>query len=159
MRPFPLLRSVLPRLMVCAGVLLAMALPARAERPEWAGKHGHGGGRPEAGASGTRVDIRIGAYFGPAQRVAVQQVDVPGWHGGRCPPGLAKQGRCGPGARPYVIGQPLPVGVVYQTLPPQVAIQLGTPPAGHRFVRVAADILLIAVGTGLVVDAMQDLGR
>ncbi len=110
-------------------------------------------------APGTRVEIRIGGYFVPAQRVAVQQVDVPGWRGGRCPPGLAKQGRCGPGARPYVIGQPPPAGVTAHPLPAQVAIELGTPPAGHRFVRVAADILLIAVGTGLVVDAMQDLGR
>jgi Ni/Co efflux regulator RcnB len=36
---------------------------------------------------------------------------------------------------------------------------LGTPPAGHKFVRVASDILLIAVGTSLVVDAIEDLGR
>jgi len=32
-------------------------------------------------------------------------------------------------------------------------------PAGHKYVRVAADILLIAVGTSMVVDAMTDLGR
>jgi Ni/Co efflux regulator RcnB len=36
---------------------------------------------------------------------------------------------------------------------------LGYPPAGHRYVRVAADILLIAVGTGMVVDAIEDIGR
>jgi hypothetical protein len=32
-------------------------------------------------------------------------------------------------------------------------------PAGHGDVRVAGDILLIAVGTSIVVDAIQDLGR
>jgi hypothetical protein len=32
-------------------------------------------------------------------------------------------------------------------------------PAGHRYVRVAGDILLIAVGTSIVADAIQDLGR
>jgi len=38
-------------------------------------------------------------------------------------------------------------------------VQLGAPPAGYKYVRVATDILLIAVGTSLVVDAIQDLGR
>jgi Ni/Co efflux regulator RcnB len=33
------------------------------------------------------------------------------------------------------------------------------PPEGHKFVRVASDILLIAIGTSLVVDAIEDLGR
>jgi Ni/Co efflux regulator RcnB len=40
-----------------------------------------------------------------------------------------------------------------------VSVSLGVPPSGHRFVRVAADILLIAVGSGMVIDAMGDLGR
>ncbi|OQA32821.1 MAG: hypothetical protein BWY57_01670 [Betaproteobacteria bacterium ADurb.Bin341] len=30
--------------------------------------------------------------------------------------------------------------------------------AGYRYVRVAANILMIAVGTSLVVDAIEDLG-
>jgi Ni/Co efflux regulator RcnB len=38
-------------------------------------------------------------------------------------------------------------------------VKLGVPPAGHKYVRVAADILMIAVGTGLVVSAIEDLGR
>jgi len=37
--------------------------------------------------------------------------------------------------------------VIYYNLPPAVVIQLGAAPAGHRYVRVASDILLIAVGT------------
>jgi Ni/Co efflux regulator RcnB len=32
------------------------------------------------------------------------------------------------------------------------------PPAGYRYVRVAADILLIAIGTGMAIDAIQDVG-
>lgn len=43
--------------------------------------------------------------------------------------------------------------------PPGLAVQLGVPPAGHRYVRVGADILLIAVGTAMVIDALQDLNR
>ena len=42
---------------------------------------------------------------------------------------------------------------------PAIQIKLGMPPEGHKFVRVATDILLIAVGTGMVVDAIQDLGQ
>jgi len=38
-------------------------------------------------------------------------------------------------------------------------MQIGAPPPGYRYVRVATDILLIAAGTGMVVDAIQDLGR
>jgi len=44
-------------------------------------------------------------------------------------------------------------------LPRSLELVLGPPPAGHRYVRVAADILLIAIGTGIVVDAMEDLAR
>jgi len=40
-----------------------------------------------------------------------------------------------------------------------VLIRLPMPPAGHEFVRVASDILLIAVGTSMVIDAVEDLGR
>jgi Ni/Co efflux regulator RcnB len=37
-------------------------------------------------------------------------------------------------------------------------LRLGPPPPRHRYVRVAADILLIAIGTGLVIDSIEDLG-
>jgi hypothetical protein len=81
---------------------------------------------------------------------------------GRFPPGLAKKnnGCMPPGqAKAYTLGRPLPSQVVFYDVPSSVSVQIGLPPAGHRYVRVAADILLIAVGTGLVVDAIQDLGR
>lgn len=81
---------------------------------------------------------------------------------GRCPPGLAKKnnGCMPPGqARQWAVGQPMPHELVYYSLPPAITVQLGVAPAGHRYVRVASDILLIAIGTGLVVDAIQDLGR
>jgi Ni/Co efflux regulator RcnB len=66
------------------------------------------------------------------------------------PPGQAKKWR---------VGQPLPREVIFYDLPPALVVQIGVPPPGYRFVRVASDILLIAIGTGLVVDAIQDLGR
>jgi hypothetical protein len=33
------------------------------------------------------------------------------------------------------------------------------PPAGYKYVRAGADILMIAIGTKVVVDAVRDLGR
>ena len=95
----------------------------------------------------------------------VQQQAARAWyeepeHRGFVPPGLAKKGGVPPGqARLWKRGQPLPAGVVWYALPRSLELVLGPPPAGHRYVRVAADILLIAIGTGIVVDAMEDLAR
>ena len=66
------------------------------------------------------------------------------------PPGQAKKWR---------VGHALPSGVVYYPVPQPVLVQLGTPPAGYRYVRVANDILLLAIGSRMVVDAITDLGR
>ena len=82
--------------------------------------------------------------------------------GGRCPPGLAKKhnGCMPPGqAKKWQVGQPLARDVLYYEVPRPLVQQLGQPPAGHRYVRVASDILLIALGTGMVVDGLRDLGR
>jgi len=49
--------------------------------------------------------------------------------------------------------------VIFHDVPPVLVVQFGRPPAGNRYVRVASDILLIAIGTGMVIDALQDLGR
>ncbi len=81
---------------------------------------------------------------------------------GHCPPGLAKKhnGCMPPGqAKKWRRGYPLPRGVVFHDLSPRMVIELGMPPAGHRYVSVAQDILLIATGTGLVVDAVYDLNN
>ena len=95
-------------------------------------------------------------------RVVVHDYFVHEHRAGRCPPGLAKKnnGCMPPGqAKKWRIGQPLPREVIYYDLPPALIVQIGAPPPGYRYVRVAADILLIAVGTGLVVEAITDLGR
>lgn len=118
--------------------------------------------RAVVGGSGVSVQIQIGNYFGDDQRRAARDYYEPRWRAGKCPPGLAKKGN---GCRPpghvkhWHRGQPLPRDVVYYPVPASVQVQLGTPPAGHKFVRVATDILLIAVGTGLVIDAIEDLGQ
>ena len=57
------------------------------------------------------------------------------------------------------MGRPLPRELVYHDLPPRVIALIGAPPAGHRYIRAAADILLISISTSMVVDAIEDLGR
>ena len=112
--------------------------------------------------SGALVNIQIGSYFANPQRVVVREYYEPRIRAGKCPPGLKKKdnGCLPPGqAKNWRRGQPLPAEVVYYAVPQAVQVRLGTPPAGHRFVRVASDILLIAIGTSLVVDAIEDLGR
>jgi hypothetical protein len=47
----------------------------------------------------------------------------------------------------------------YYDLPRDLLMRLPPAPAGHRYVRVAADILLIAVGSSMVIDAVEDLVR
>lgn len=79
----------------------------------------------------------------------------------RCPPGLAKKhnGCMPPGhAKNWKVGRTLAREVIFYEVPQPLVVQIGLPPAGHRYVRVAGDILLIAIGTGMVVDAINDLG-
>ncbi len=101
-----------------------------------------------------------GIVFSPAQQQVARSFYLQPEYRGFVPPGLAKKGGLPPGqAKRWRIGQPLPAGVVYYTLPGPLLVSLGPPPAGHRYVRVATDILLIAIGTGLVVDAIEDIVR
>ena len=112
------------------------------------------------GREGSNVSVSI--RFGDRQRTVVHDYYGREREAGFCPPGLAKKhnGCMPPGqAKKWRIGSPLPRDVIYDDLPPRLVVQLGVPPAGHRYVRVAADILLIAIGTGMVIDAIDDLGN
>jgi Ni/Co efflux regulator RcnB len=112
--------------------------------------------------SGVSVNIQIGGYFNDSQRRVAVDYYQPQFRAGKCPPGLAKKGNgCMPPgqAKAWRRGYALPPDVVYYPVPSSVSVRLGTPPAGYKYVRVAADILLIAVGTAMVVDAIEDLGN
>lgn len=100
-------------------------------------------------------------HFDQPQYVMVREYYGEHYREGRCPPGLAKKhnGCMPPGqAKKWKMGRPLPRDVTYYSVPAPLVMQIGQPPSGHRYVRVAGDILMIAIGTGLVVDAIQDLG-
>jgi Ni/Co efflux regulator RcnB len=108
------------------------------------------------------TNVNVNVHFGDHERVVVHEYYEERYRKGRCPPGLRKKhnGCMPPGqAKKWKKGYPLPRTVVYHDLPPRIVVQIGIPPSGHKYVRVAADILLIAVGTGIVVDAIEDLGR
>jgi hypothetical protein len=127
------------------------------------GKQKEGKGR-EPGVSGEEggPGVKASQHFSEESRIAVHKYYGDKFRSGRCPPGLAKKGNgCMPPgqAKKWMIGRPLPPGVVFYDLPPEVLVQLGPAPSRHRFVRVASDILMIAIGTGMVVDAIEDIGR
>ena len=109
-----------------------------------------------------RDDISIQLYFGNNDRRIVNEYYAPEFRSGHCPPGLAKKGNgCMPPgqARKWSKGHPLPRGVAYYELPPDLVYRMPPPPRDHRYVLVGSDILLLSIGSGIVVDAMIDLGR
>jgi hypothetical protein len=81
---------------------------------------------------------------------------------GNCPPGLAKKNNgCQPPgqAKKWQRGRPLPSDVTYYDLPRELSVRLPVPPPNHRYVQIAGDILMIAIGTSMVIDAIEDIAR
>ena len=163
----------------------AVTVSSWAEKPDWADGKGHkreqmreqmhepaGYGasqergrklRQEDGQPGNRAQPPggSGARFGERHRESVRDYFEPRVRAGRCPPGLAKKnnGCLPPGqARKWVVGQQLPRELVRYPLPVELRRQLGRAPAGYEYVRVDNDILMLIIGTGMVVDAIENLG-
>lgn len=120
-----------------------------------------GGGDAGKGASQPGKAPRAGAYFDDRNRNAVHTYYASaGKNGKGCPPGLAKKnnGCMPPGqAKKWQVGHPLPTTVVTYAVPQQVLVSLPPVPVGHKYVQVAGDILLIAVGSMMVVDGINGL--
>lgn len=154
-------RHIVPTLLL-TGALGLQAL-AWAGKPEWAGNPGKHQPQERAPAAAQPApQVSIGNYFQEAQRQAVSSYYGKQQAAGHCPPGLAKKnnGCLPPGqAKQWQRGQVLPATVVRYPVPPEVLRRIGNPPPGYQFIRVANDILLIAVGSQMVVDAIEDLMR
>jgi Ni/Co efflux regulator RcnB len=110
--------------------------------------HDHGG-------VGVHVDFSVG--------IREQYHD---WYGheygrGHCPPGLAKKhnGCLPPGQakKRYAVGRPLPAGIVIGPVPVSLSHHIGPPPPGYVYGVVDGDLVKLAVGTLLVVDAIDGL--
>lgn len=139
---------------------IAVTMPVFADKPAWAGAGK--GGKADRQNDGARHDGRKHAGFEERQREAARAYYGERVRAGHCPPGLAKKnnGCLPPGqAKKWRVGAPLPRDVVFHPVPAEIVVRIGVPPAGYRFVRIANDILMIAVGTGMVIDAIEDLGR
>jgi Ni/Co efflux regulator RcnB len=173
------MHRIIFRVALAASLLAAVVFaagPAAAEKPSWAGKgkgdkdvykgapqpsapQGHPGKQDPGPGHG---DKQYDGYFSGRDRSPIDRYYSDQFRHGKCPPGLAKKGKkCVPPgqARKWVMHQPLPREVVFHDLPQEVLVHLGPPPPQHRFVRVAQDILLISIGAGMVIDAIEDIGR
>ena len=84
-----------------------------------------------------------------------------GYGAGGCPPGLAKKNNgClppGQAKKRYAIGRPLPRDVVVVAVPPYLPGRLPPVERGYRYGMVDGDLVKLAIGTSLVVDAMNGL--
>jgi hypothetical protein len=130
-------------------LLLAGASDTLAEKKQKPGKDKKAGG------------VSVTVTFTTQQRGAARGWYVETYGRGNCPPGLAKKGNgClppGQAKKRYVIGQPLGPGIVYGPVPPELSVRIGRPPDGYLYATLDGDLLKLAVGTMLVVDAIGGL--
>lgn len=156
-----------PSLALVLLVATSLAWPASAQPGSG---RGQGQGNPGQGnqGPGNQGPGNQGRGNGPnivvteRDRGAIYGYYQPLYAAGNCPPGLAKKNNgClppGQAKKLWVIGQPLPAAVVFYPLPGVLLGQLTPAPAGYQYVRVANDILMMAIGTRLIAGAIADLG-
>jgi hypothetical protein len=99
--------------------------------------------------------------FAPDTRDTVRVYFRESYGRGKCPPGLAKKNNgCfppGQAKKRYAVGRALPQDVIVEAVPVELSVRIGPPPHGYRYGIVDGDIVKLAVGTALVVDAIQGL--
>lgn len=142
-----------PLSMIATALAVAViAAPALADPP---GHRGRDRDRGEDRGGGVSISVRIGGD----DRALIRDYFGRQFAGGSCPPGLAKKGNgCMPPgqARKWRVGSPLPRDLIFHALPRDLETRLRVP-AGARYVRAGADVLLVTLATGLVLDAIDDL--
>jgi hypothetical protein len=83
---------------------------------------------------------------------------------GRCPAPLVRRDKAcsAPAAQPtkaWRLDQPLPDSLKADAPPPGLIAKLSPSPAGHQYMRVDTDILVIGIGTRNVAALVVDLSR
>jgi hypothetical protein len=108
-------------------------------------------------------DGQVTVVFSDTQREAARVYFVEKHGRGNCPPGLAKkQNGClppGQAKKRYQVGHPLAHGIVVEQLPAELSVRIGPAPAGYRYGILDGDLIKLAVGTMLVVDAIEGMVR
>ncbi len=103
----------------------------------------------------------VAVVFTTSEREKAQAYFVEKHGHGGCPPGLAKKNNgClppGQAKKRYTVGSPLAKGIPTHPVPAELSIRIGAPPAGYAYVLLDGDLLKLAVGTLLVVDAISGL--
>jgi Ni/Co efflux regulator RcnB len=162
------MRTVSIALLTVASLALAGSAYAQPQKDK-DDKPGHGrGGPPGAGPPGPPQSTSSRSSGGQPvivvtdrDRNTTYSYYRTEYSAGRCPPGLAKKdnGCMPPGLakKQWEMGRPLPREVYYEELPPTLLRQLSPAPAGYQYVRVANDVLMMAIGTRLIAGAVADL--
>ncbi len=105
--------------------------------------------------------VQVTLTFGSDDRQAASAYFAKKYGKGNCPPGLAKKNNgClppGQAKKRYQVGQPLPREVVYVEAPHELVVSLRPCPPGYKYVVVDGDLVKLAIGTMLVVDAIDGL--
>jgi len=116
-------------------------------------------GKPKKKEKGD--DSKVVVIFADDDREAVRHYFVEKHGRGNCPPGLAKKnnGCLPPGLakRRYSVGRRLPADVIFVEPPVELTTRLRSCPPGYRYVVVDGDLVKLAVGTKLVIDAIEGL--
>ncbi|MFZ5618784.1 MAG: hypothetical protein ACOZAA_15830 [Pseudomonadota bacterium] len=123
-----------------------------------AAKPGHGKGGAAAPASSEHehkagLDVDVSIALGDAERRIVRD-----YYGSNCPPGLAKKNNgClppGQAKKRYAIGRRVPDGVNIEILPNEVIVRLPGLPSGYGYRMVDGDLVIVALATLVVLDAV-----
>lgn len=88
-----------------------------------------------------RKPLGPGAYFGSKHRASVRK--------------YYEQHPAAAGAANWRIGEPVPRGTAVQPVPQPLQASLPKLPPGHRYVQVGGEVLLIASGSGMVIDGIS----
>ncbi len=96
---------------------------------------------------GKSQETQVTVVFIDTQREAARSYFVKEHGRGNCPPGLAKKNNgClppGQAKKRYVIGHPLPHGIVVAELPVELSVRIGPAPAGYRYGILDGDLVRV----------------
>jgi Ni/Co efflux regulator RcnB len=108
-----------------------------------------------------RYGVKLGAFFTEQHKKAARRLFAQRYgHAKDCPPGMERGDHgCAPPVpgRYWAVGQPLQPAVKEYLVPDVVISKLPTPPEGYRYALVGDDIVLMAAGSKLVVDIIEDV--
>lgn len=132
----------------------------RGQKENRKGKGDEKGSYEKAGRDSGQGGVSVSFNFGGAETRIVRDYYGGQVAKGKCPPGLAKKGNgCQPPgqAKQWQKGRALGSDVKYYDIPNELRIRLPAPPLNHKYVQLGTDLLLIAVGTAIVVDAIDGI--